>query len=318
MSIASRRCRVRRCALLAALLAFASVPSLRAEVAGDRDHATHDRQHGMSHRHRDEGQGSDARDSRREDANADDTNQTPPEKTADHVPPPPPAHAMDEMNAEAMATVMAMDDNATLAMLKFDRLEHASGDGDAIAWKLSAWAGGDFDRVLVRSEGEHANGGIERADAELLWNHAIAAFWDADLGIRQDFGRGANRRWAAFGVSGLAPYGIEIGATGYLGHAGRTALRLELDYEVLLTQRLVLQPRFELNAYGRDDPAAHTGSGLSDAAFGLRLRYEIRREFAPYVGVEWSRRFGRSTEGPPDREDERGDVEIVVGVRFWY
>ena len=225
---------------------------------------------------------------------------------------------MREMSPATMADVMAMDDDAMLAMLKLDRLEHASGGESAIAWKISAWAGGDFDRILLRSEGERANGGAERADVELLWNHAVTAFWDADFGIRQDFGRGSNRRWAAFGVSGLAPYGIEIGATGYLGDAGRTALRLEVDYELLLTQRLVLQPRIELNVYGRNDPAARTGSGVSDAAFGFRLRYEIRREFAPYVGIERSQAFGHSADFARADDRDVRDIRWVVGLRIWY
>jgi copper resistance protein B len=202
-------------------------------------------------------------------------------------------------------------------MLKFERFERVSGGG-AFAWKVSAWAGGDFDRALLRSEGERADGGIDRADAELLWNHAIAAFWNTELGVRRDFGQGADRQWIAFGVSGLAPYGIELGATGYLGGAGRSAVRVELDYEVVLTQRLILQPRLELDAYGRDDAAARTGSGLSDAAFGLRLRYEIRREFAPYVGVEWSRRFGRSADYAQADGHGSRDAQLVAGVRFWY
>ena len=186
-----------------------------------------------------------------------------------------------------MVDVMEMDDAATFAMLKFDRLERAdSGDGVAIAWKFAAWVGGDFDKLLVRSEGEHAHGELEPSDAEVLWSHAVAPYWDTELGVRHDFGRGPNRTWAAFGVQGLAPYWFEVGATAYVGDAGRTALRLEVDYELSLTQRLILQPRFELNAYGKDDPAAYIGSGLSDAELGLRLRYEIRREFAPYVGVE--------------------------------
>ena len=156
------------------------------------------------------------------------------------------------------------------------------------------------------------------ADAEFLWDHAAAAFWDTTLGVRQDFGQGAHRTWAAFGVQGLAPYWFEVAATAYVGDAGRTALRIEADYELSLTQRLILQPRFELNAYGKDDPAARIGSGISDAEFGLRLRYEIRREFAPYVGVERVQRLGRTAdfanaEGIPD-----GETRWVVGLRFWY
>lgn len=238
---------------------------------------------------------------------------------SDHIPPPPPQHAMGEMTAAEMIDVMGMDDAATLAMFKLDRFERAAtDDGPATAWKLDAWFGDDIDKLWFRSEGEHADGEFEHADAELFWSHALAAFWDTQLGMRHDFGSGADRSWAAFGVQGLAPYWFEVGATAYVGDAGRTALRLEVDYELSLTQRLILQPRLEFNAYGKDDPAARIGSGLSDAEFGLRLRYEIRREFAPYVGVEWSRNFGSSADFARADGRDVSDTRFVIGLRIWY
>lgn len=242
-----------------------------------------------------------------------------PPTAPDHVPPPPPHHPMEPMAARQMIDLMEMDDAATFAMLKFDRLERAdTGDGVATAWKFSASAGGDFNRFLLRSEGERAHGGLEPSDAEMLWSHAVAAYWDTTLGMRHDFGPGPDRNWAAFGVQGLAPYGFEVGATAYVGDAGRTALRLEVDYELSLTQRLILQPRLELNAYGKDDPAARVGSGISDAEIGLRLRYEIRREVAPYVGVEGSRRFGQSAAFAGADGLDSDDTRVVVGLRIWY
>ena len=238
---------------------------------------------------------------------------------ADHIPPPAPQHPMQSMNARQMTDVMEMDDAAPLTMLKLDRLEFADGDdGAATSWKLAAWVGGDFDKFLLRGEGERAHGQFENADAELLWNHAAAAFWDTELGVRHDFGGGPDRNWAAFGFAGLAPYWFEIEATAYVGDAGRTALRVEVDYDLALTQRLILQPRFELNAYGKDDPAARIGSGVSDAEFGLRLRYEIRREFAPYIGVERVRRFGGTASFVEANGMNAGDTQWVVGFRVWY
>lgn len=237
----------------------------------------------------------------------------------DHVPPPPPEHPLQAMSDAEMTDAMEMNDDAMFAMLKLDRFEHADTDqGAATAWKLSAWAGGDIDKVLLRSEGEHVDGDFEHADAEFLWDHAVAAYWDTRLGVRQDFGRGPDRTWAAFGVQGIAPYGFGIEATAYVGDAGRTALRFEVDYDLLLAQRLILQPRVELNAYGKDDPGARIGPGLSDAAVGLRLRYEVRREFAPYVGVEWSRRFGQTADFARNDGIDAGDTRFVVGLRLWY
>lgn len=240
-----------------------------------------------------------------------------PDKPApDHVPPPPPAHAMGDMAYGEMVEVMGMDDRARFSLFALDRLEYI--EGGAAAWSAQAWYGGDVDRLVLRSEGEHADGDIEHADVELLWGHAIAPFWDSRVGLRQDFGRGPDRTWAAFGVQGLAPYWFELSATAYLGEQGRTALRVEADYELLLTQRLVLQPRVEFNAYGKDDPAAGIGSGLSDASFGLRLRYEIRREFAPYIGLERSRLFGGSADLARAEGHDVSDLQWVAGVRLWF
>lgn len=239
--------------------------------------------------------------------------------SSDHVAPLPPQTPMEPMSGRDMIDAMEMDDAASTAMLRLDRLERADcDDGVAAAWKFSASFGGDFDKLLVRSEGEHSRGEFERADAEALWSHAIASYWHAQVGMRRDFGRGPDRSWAAFGVQGLAPYWFEVGATAYVGDAGRAALRLEIDYDLSLTQRLILQPRMELNAYGKADPAAGVGSGLSEGALGLRLRYEIRREFAPYIGIERTRYFSRSADFAEAKGVKAADTQWLVGVRIWY
>lgn len=237
----------------------------------------------------------------------------------DHVPPPAPQHAMTEMSPREMTDAMEMDDTAPVTMLRFDRLERSGGNHDAAtAWKLAASVGGDFDKLLVRSEGEHTQGAFEGADAEVLWSHAMATYWDTQLGVRHDFGRGAHRSWTALGVQGRASYWFELGVTAYLGDAGRTALRAEADYDLSLTQRWILQPRLEFNAYGKADPAARIGSGLSDAALGLRLRYEIRRELAAYFGVERVERFGGTASlGEAGGVDAR-ETRWVIGLRVWY
>jgi copper resistance protein B len=241
------------------------------------------------------------------------------EVVATHVPPPPPQNPMAAMTAAQMANVMEMDDAAPIAAFKFDRLERIGSDnGSATAWKWSASAGGDFDKIVLRSEGEYAEGAFERSDAEALWSHAIAPYWDAQLGARHDFGDSTARNWAAFGVQGLAPYWLEIGATAYIGNSGRTALRVEIDYDLSLTQRLILQPRAEINAYGQGDPSARIGSGLSDAELGLRLRYELRRELAPYVGVERVQRFGGTASLFDAAGVDARETRWVAGVRVWY
>lgn len=236
-----------------------------------------------------------------------------------HVAPPPPWHQMDAMSAAEMIDVMGMDDRAGYGLVAFDRFEAAHADvGTALAWSARASFGGDVDRAWLRSEGERMHGRTGHADVELLWGHAVAPYWDAQVGVRHDFGSGPDRNWAAFGVQGLAPYWFEVNATAYVGEQGRTAVRGEVEYEGLLTQRLVLQPRVEINAYGKSDRAAGVGVGLSDAAFGLRLRYEIRREFAPYVGIERRWRFGGTAEAARADGEAAAETQWVAGVRFWF
>lgn len=204
-------------------------------------------------------------------------------------------------------------------MLRADRLETARSGGDAFAtWEVQASYGGDFDRALLKTEGDIAGGDVEEAGTELLWSHAAAPFWNTQLGARYDSGAGPDRTWLAFGVQGLAPYWFEVDATAYLGENGRTALGVEAEYELLLTQKLVLQPRIEATAYGKDDAARGAGAGLSDLTAGLRLRYEIRREFAPYIGVEWSGKFGATADFARAAGADRNETRAVAGVRFWF
>ena len=192
-----------------------------------------------------------------------------------------------------MTDAMEMDDAAPLAMLRFDRLERVDGDdGAATAWKFAAMVGRRF-RQAARAQ-------RRRARARRIRARRRGGPWESRgrsvLGYASRRApRFRPRRRSELGCvrrSGTRAVLVRIGATAYVGDAGRTALRLEIDYDLSLTQRLILQPRLELNAYGKSDPAAHIGSGLSDAEVGLRLRYEIRREIAPYIGIEHVRRFG--------------------------
>jgi len=137
-------------------------------------------------------------------------------------------------------------------------------------------------------------------------------------GVAHDFGEGPSRSWATFGVQGLAPYWFEVEALAYVGEQGRTAANVSAEYEMFLTQRLILQPKVELQLYGKDDPANGIGSGFSDAEVGLRLRYEIRREFAPYLGVVWSRKFGETADLAREHGDETDELQFVAGLRAWF
>lgn len=239
-------------------------------------------------------------------------------KAFDHVAPDPPQHVMAPMSDAEMTRVMAMDDTASIFKFKLDTFERAkSDDAWSTAWNAQASYGGDFDKLLLRSEGDREHGATD-ARVEAFWNHAFASYWDWQLGVRRDFGSGPARNWAAFGVQGLAPYWFEVEAAAYLGENGRTALGLRAEYELLLTQRLILQPELELNFYGKNDRARDVAAGLSDAEFGLRLRYEIRREFAPYVGVVWKHRGETSGVVPPFVDRGGTERQVVAGLRLWF
>ncbi|HET6552003.1 MAG TPA: copper resistance protein B [Dyella sp.] len=262
--------------------------------------------------HASSAQASNAQEHAGHDMPATDTKALPPN---DHVPPAPPQHVMSVVTPAQMTSLMQMDDAAPTAMLLVDRLERSrstSGEG-ATSWEAEAWFGHAIDRLWLKTEGERdATGSDGRID--LLWSHAWTSFWDGQLGVRQDIGLGPKRQWLAAGVQGLAPYWFESQATFYVGEQGRTALRLETRYELLFTQRLILEPKIEMNIYGKDDPQRGVSSGLSDAEAGLRLRYEVSRKFAPYVGVNWTRRFGSNDATPALHARE---TTWVAGVRWW-
>ncbi len=212
-----------------------------------------------------------------------------------------------------------MHGDQRVGMFLIDRLEYVhTADGHSGVLDGQAWYGGDLDKATLKFEADASGGRVNDARVEALWSHAVSAFWDTQLGVRHDGGDGPAREWAAFGVQGLAPYWFDVQATAYVGASGRTAARLDVEYEVLFTQRLILTPKFELNAYGRDDPQRGIGRGLSDASFGLRLRYEIRRRFAPYLGVTWSRRFSRSADLARSRGESSSGHAWVAGVRVWW
>ncbi len=214
---------------------------------------------------------------------------------------------------------LRLADEKAFASLRVEQLEwvHTRDNGSA-AFDLQGWFGRDYDRAVLKSEGEHDGGRLQDVRTELLWGHAFAAFWDTQLGWRHDSGTGPGRDWLAFGVQGLAPYWFEVDVTGYLGESGRSAARVDLSYELLLSQRLVLTPRLEANLYGRDDPARGLGSGLADLTAGLRLRYEIRREFAPYVGVEWTGLYGDTADLARAEGEDTRTTALVAGLRFWF
>ena len=229
----------------------------------------------------------------------------------------------DYSDGEGMSTMpgmsASMNDDARFGKLLLDQLEyvHAAG-ANGIALDAQAYYGGDVDKIWLKVDGERSDGHLRDTRSEALWAHAASAFWDTQLGVRHDFGAGPARTWAAFGVQGLAPYWLDVEATAYVGQSGRTALRLEAEYDLLLTQKLILTPDLEINAYGKRDPARRLGAGVSNVEFGLRLRYEVTRQFAPYLGVDWNRRVGGSADLARAAGEPAFEHAIVAGIHVWF
>ena len=222
--------------------------------------------------------------------------------------------AFPELNAHAMH-----GESAIHSMLLIDQLEvWNASPGTGLGWDVTAWAGTDSNRLWLRSEGEQADSSLENADLDLFAGHSVAAWWDLLVGVRHDFKPGPSQTFLAVGVMGLSPYKFETDITAYLGEGGQTAARLQFEYETLFTGQLILQPKLEFNFYGKDDPERGIGSGLSDIEAGLRLRYEITRQFAPYVGVAWEQSYGQTADYRRAAGEDTGGVRWVAGVRLWF
>lgn len=212
----------------------------------------------------------------------------------------------------------AVHDRIISYMVLFDQLEWRGAATGGTTWDNKTWIGGDRNRLWIRTEGESQDRRLESALVDVLWGRAIARWWDIVAGVRQDFRPGTGRTWIGAGIQGLAPYWFEIEATGYVGDQGRTHARVEVEYELLLTNRLIAQPLLEAELYGKADDARGIGAGLSTMEAGLRLRYEVRREFAPYVGITWSRKFFGTGDIAEANGERISGSRVVFGVRTWF
>lgn len=209
------------------------------------------------------------------------------------------------------------DEHAFWAVLG-DRLEY-NPDTESTVFDLQAWYGTTFNRLVIKAEGDIADGSLEEMQTDVLYSQAFSGYFDAQLGVRLDRNEaGTDRQWLAASVQGLAPYWFEVDASVYLGEDARTALALQAEYELLFTQRIILQSSAELTVYGKEDLDNGIGSGLSSGKLGMRLRYEINRQFAPYVGVEWARSFGDTADLMRSAGGSVEDTEYVAGLRFWF
>ncbi len=209
--------------------------------------------------------------------------------------------------------------NMKLLWIQGDRLEYRARQGeDGYLWDMQGYYGGDTDKFWFKSEGEGSFGEkIEQAEVQALWSHAIGPFFDFQAGIRQDF-HGPDRTHLVVGAQGVAPYHLEIDIAGFVSNKGDITARIEGEYDHRLTQRLILQPRAEANLSAQDIPELGIGSGIDSIEAGLRLRYEITPEFAPYLGIEQEWKIGGSRDFAIADGEDPGITNYVVGVRFWF
>jgi len=199
-----------------------------------------------------------------------------------------------------------------------DQLEGRFGRDNGFRWMAEGWTGTDSNRFRLRSEGEvDGRGRIEEGQHELLYARPITSFFDLQAGLRTDADSAAGRNWAALGVEGLAPLFFHVSATAYASSAGRYAAKLEGNYDLLITQQLILQPELEMNFTSKSDPARRLGSGLADRDTGLRVRYELSRKFAPYVGIAYQSKIGDTADLARIFGEKVSDLRFTFGLRAW-
>jgi copper resistance protein B len=237
-----------------------------------------------------------------------------------------PAHAADllfdpaVMAASRKQLLVENGDVRTTAVL-IDTLEAGFGDGEkSYNWNAQGWTGGDINRFWWKTEGEGAfDGKLHDAEVQALYSRAVAPFWDVQAGVRQDFRPdGDDTTHLTVGVQGVAPYWFEMSAAAFLSTEGDLTARAEAEYDQRITQKWILQPAIEAAFSDSDIPELEMGSGLTSVTAALRLRYEIRKEFAPYVGVEWSRSFGDTADYARARGDDVEATRFVVGIKAWF
>lgn len=212
-----------------------------------------------------------------------------------------------------------IEDQAVYVHVIANQLEGRFGaGGNGFRWQGEAWAGTDTNRLWLKSEGEvNRRGDLEDGQQELFYDRPLTSYFDLQAGVRSDLDSVRGRTWAALGIQGLAPYFFEVSATVYASDGAHYAARLEGSTDLLLTQRLILQPQIEMNFYTKADPARRIGSGLSAIDTGLRLRYEVTRKFAPYIGLTYDGKFGGTADFARAAGERSGELRFTVGLRTW-
>ncbi|MEM7543172.1 MAG: copper resistance protein B [Pseudomonadota bacterium] len=226
-----------------------------------------------------------------------------------------------DSNSQARQALRASHGGQSFGYISGERLEYQALERSPQAiWEAQAWWGSDDHKLWFKTEGEfdtHADQ-FEEMEYQLLYSRATLPFWDLQAGFRQDFSPDTTRSYATIGVMGLAPYWFEVDAALFVSHKGKVSARLELEYDLRVTQRAILQPRVELNGAFADDAGLEQGSGLTHADVGIRLRYEFTRQFAPYFGVEWSTHVGETADRKQLSGEDTAATMLVAGIRLWF
>ncbi len=190
-------------------------------------------------------------------------------------------------------------------------------DGGLVNWQGMGSIGGDTEKFVVKTEGEMQNGHVESSELWGLYSRNASDFWDVQAGVRQDFDPRPTTYLAA-GVQGLAPYFFETDAHAFLSTRGDLSVRIEQSIDLLITQRLILQPHLKADAYAQDVPELAIGSGISTVEIGAQLRYEITRKFAPYIDLVYERSVGNTERLVRASGRDPGDLTLRAGLRFWF
>ena len=206
-----------------------------------------------------------------------------------------------------------ISDDPLLAMVKADKLEYRDSDeGNLLVWEFDAWLGKDLNKFWLKLTGESLDGEVESNEVDLLYSKAIHPFWDIQFGFRHEFKPEPTEDWVGIGFMGVAPYLFEVDANIFINEDSVINARIDAEYEYMFTQKLVLVPNFEMSIYSDDNNARGIVSGLASAELGLRLHYEIKREFSPYIGINYEKKFGNSV------VEESSESQLVAGVSFWF
>ena len=230
-------------------------------------------------------------------------------------------HVSAQMSMPSPGMKDSMMENPVLTHARFDQFEgRTSGSESEFRWDGEGWIGTDMNKLWVKSEGFSGNTSVSDGDHEALYDRPIPRlrYFDAQVGVRADLDSGPHRAWAALGIEGLAPGYFEIAPTLYIRDGGNVAGRVVASYDLLFTQRWIAQPEAELNFYSKDDPGRQIGSGLSDLDAGLRLRYEVSRKFAPYIGFAYNGKYGNTASYSRQAGETTNGAQFVFGLRIWY